>query len=330
MKQFVNVGHVMVSAGFRPTALHCFGGEFVYEREARLIAAHNFSDGAINQLTLGVDATQPDACIELNRRVAGLGFLRRRAIIMGADTATPENYVGAVNTLVSNLELAELMGMLGAMALCQAWKPGEEPGKVYLSYEAALESATNVFCEALQRCSWVKKLWLEFLIPAEMHHFNTLPKALQLVRAINQRLDRKVVTLTVDVAHLFGGRAVTEHTQIFDELSAAAADVDYGHISPPLERNNVLRTINRLWFPYDEFMKRMVNDCGVRDFDGESFNPNDQDLGPLRAIVPEFRGEGGTGWSTVAEMNDWWYRRHEEFVNVARYIRGTIASLTAS
>ena len=108
---------------------------------------------------------------------------------------------------------------------------------------------------------------------------------------------------------------MSEHDRLLTEYEQAVAErkVEYIHLSDPLTRNHLLRAAQSRRISLERFLAP-VKSGKVLFVDTESFNPDDQDLGPLRERIPQFRGEGGKGWPNPAQMRDWWPSRHTEFV----------------
>lgn len=330
MKKFdpsqVDFGHVLVSAGFRVDGDDADGMP-TYLREAKLIKAAD-PDGLVQTLALPIS---PGAKFTaLNGFLSAEGFKKRRGIVMGADTGNPTNKDAAVKALVDSFTAAEAVEMIDVMSLCQMWRPAEGANTVRPGYTAVLEAAVEAFCEALRRCPFTKRLHLEFLIEAEMFDFNRLERALELARRINEEMDEQVTFVCVDLAHLLGGRPQTEWDQIFEVYYKAVEEglVTYLHVSDPLTRNDIEFGETQERTPLNSFLLAVPN-SGIEWIDTEAFNPDDQDLGPLRDLVPQFRGEGGEGWPNIETMRNWWPNRHARFVAWHQLLRKRLATFDA-
>jgi hypothetical protein len=148
-------------------------------------------------------------------------------MVGGADPMDPADEDKVVAMLKSSITAAIKHGVTQvASTSVEEWmKPGAKP-KTGSALAAAIAQDAKVHCRVVEESgllnSCVKHWHIEFLRGGEFQTFTSVPKAWELVKAMNAKLGQKFFKLMVDAAHCGdSGLTIPENEAVIKELAAA-------------------------------------------------------------------------------------------------------------
>lgn len=299
MKKLTKLGLVAPSAGFRSNLRD--GDELVYLKEARLLREQDPDAELFTGFAFAIDdneAVFKETCDGLRE----MKFTNLRGIVMGGPETSlsdPDVQKTARANLVKKLGYAVDQGITRVFTVSQEWPAGDTGADFH---KVVAPTIAGNAAHGLSEVPGITEFSIEFLIKAEQEHMNCIARNRLVVRMVNNLIQAQRAFNLPDLAHLLGLVPREFWPDVLAQLADAclAGEVRYGHLSIPETRTDnieVAIAVDELEEAFGLFCKAIGLSPEDVDMDLEAFNPNDQDLGPLRDNVKRFASADPSGWT---------------------------------
>lgn len=225
--------------------------------------------------------------------------LQLRGILIGVDLSDAATSAEARETAIKALRMAVANDITRVFAVVQSW-PAENTGR---DFEQDVLPVVRDNCVAiLQAVPQIEEFGIEYLIPPEQEHVNTLTRTRQIVAAVHAQLGgaKRRIFVVPDSAHTYGLVPKEQWASITAELAEACenGEVVYAHLSVPESRSDkILDAVRDGSLPFEQFVGALKKAPNLRVVALEAFNPQDPALPKLAEMVPKFAAADASGWT---------------------------------